>query len=160
MRRMQRIFVSLKPRVVEKRLTRAFKRDCSVIDCYSPLFSRKISYRNRVLSLNGFLRPCLHGGGGPRSSGVGFFCFVSARAWRQKKPTPLDRGPLLHANRVLNRDLVHEMYRHCIAFFSKSTNLLLHRGNAQSMNEWSRLAILECPEDWESFFSFRVYFQF
>ena len=26
------------------------------------------------------LRPCLHGGGGPRSSGVGFFCFVSARA--------------------------------------------------------------------------------
>ena len=37
--------------------------------------------------------------GGPRSSGVGFFCFVSHRAWKQKKPTPLDRGPPLHVNR-------------------------------------------------------------
>ena len=37
--------------------------------------------------------------GGPRSSGVGFFCFVSPRAWKQKKPTPLDRGPPLHVNR-------------------------------------------------------------
>ena len=26
-------------------------------------------------------------------SGVSFFCFVSPRAWKQKKPTPLDRGP-------------------------------------------------------------------
>ena len=38
--------------------------------------------------------------GGLRSSGVGFFCFVSPRAWKQKKPTPLDRGPPLHVNRV------------------------------------------------------------
>ena len=37
--------------------------------------------------------------GGPQSSGVGFFCFVSPRAWKQKKPTPLDRGPPLHVNR-------------------------------------------------------------
>ena len=37
--------------------------------------------------------------GGPRSSGVGFFCFVFPRAWKQKKPTPLDRGPPLHVNR-------------------------------------------------------------
>ena len=37
--------------------------------------------------------------GGPPSSGVGFFCFVSPRAWKQKKPTPLDRGPPLHVNR-------------------------------------------------------------
>ena len=37
--------------------------------------------------------------GGPRSSGVVFFCFVSLRAWKQKKPTPLDRGPPLHVNR-------------------------------------------------------------
>ena len=36
---------------------------------------------------------------GPRSSGVGFFWFVSPRAWKQKKPTPLDRGPPLHVNR-------------------------------------------------------------
>ena len=39
--------------------------------------------------------------GGPRSSGVGLFCFVSPRAWKQKKPTPLDRGPPLHVNRPL-----------------------------------------------------------
>ena len=36
--------------------------------------------------------------GRPRSSGVGFFCFVSSRAWKQKKPTPLDQGPPLHVN--------------------------------------------------------------
>ena len=40
--------------------------------------------------------------GGPRSSMVGFFCFVSRRAWKQKKPTPLDRGPLLDVNRPLD----------------------------------------------------------
>ena len=37
--------------------------------------------------------------GGPRSSVVGFICFVSPRAWKQKKPTPLDRGPPLNVNR-------------------------------------------------------------
>ena len=40
--------------------------------------------------------------GGPLSSGVGFFCFVSPRAWKQKKPTPLDRCPPLHVNRPLD----------------------------------------------------------
>ena len=44
--------------------------------------------------------------GGPRSSGVSFFCFVPLRAWKQKKPTPLDRGPPLHVNRVLLLKLV------------------------------------------------------
>ena len=39
--------------------------------------------------------------GGPRSGGVSFFCFVSPRAWKQKKLTPLDRGPPLHVNRPL-----------------------------------------------------------
>ena len=38
---------------------------------------------------------------GTRSSGVGFFCFVSPRAWKKKKPNPLDRGPPLHVNRPL-----------------------------------------------------------
>ena len=38
--------------------------------------------------------------GGPRSSGVGFFCFHALGDTKQKKPTPLDRGPLLHVNRV------------------------------------------------------------
>ena len=32
---------------------------------------------------------------------VSFFCFVSSRAWKQKKPTPLDRGPPLYVNRPL-----------------------------------------------------------
>ena len=39
-------------------------------------------------------------GGGPRSSGVGFFCFHALGDTKQKKPTPLDRGPPLHVNRV------------------------------------------------------------
>ena len=38
---------------------------------------------------------------GPRSSGVGFFCFHALGDTKQKKPTPLDRGPPLHVNRVL-----------------------------------------------------------
>ena len=42
--------------------------------------------------------------GGPRSSGVGFFCFVSSRASKQKMPTPLDRGPPLHVNKPLERN--------------------------------------------------------
>ena len=40
--------------------------------------------------------------GGPRSSGVGFFCFHAMGNTKQKKPTPLDRGPPLHVNRPLN----------------------------------------------------------
>ena len=38
--------------------------------------------------------------GGPRSSGVGFFCFQAPRDTKQKKTTSLDRGPPLHVNRV------------------------------------------------------------
>ena len=47
-----------------------------------------------------YLKTLFTWSGGPRSGGVGFFCFVSPRAWKQKKPTPLDRGPPLHVNRV------------------------------------------------------------
>ena len=39
--------------------------------------------------------------GGPRFSGVGFFCFHALWDTKQKKLTPLDRGPPLHVNRVL-----------------------------------------------------------
>ena len=39
-------------------------------------------------------------GGGPRSSGVGFFCFHALEDTKQKKPTPLDRVPPFHVNRV------------------------------------------------------------
>ena len=38
---------------------------------------------------------------GTRSSGVGFFCFHALGDTKQKKPTPLDRGPPLHVNRPL-----------------------------------------------------------
>ena len=38
---------------------------------------------------------------GTRSSGVGFFLFSRSGDTKQKKPTPLDRGPPLHVNRVL-----------------------------------------------------------
>ena len=39
--------------------------------------------------------------GGPRSSGVCFFCFHALGNTKQKKPTPLNRGPALHVKRVL-----------------------------------------------------------
>ena len=41
--------------------------------------------------------------GGPRSSGVSFFCFHALGDTKQKNLTPLDRGPPLHVNRVLER---------------------------------------------------------
>ena len=47
-----------------------------------------------------------------RSSGVGFFCFVYSRAWKQKKPTPLDRGPPLHVNRPLVEVQMNAGYMH------------------------------------------------
>ena len=40
--------------------------------------------------------------GGPRSRGVGFFCFHALGDTKQKKSTPLDWGPPLHVNRVLD----------------------------------------------------------
>ena len=39
--------------------------------------------------------------GRPRSSGVSFFCFHALEDTKQKKLTPLDRGPPLHVNRPL-----------------------------------------------------------
>ena len=40
--------------------------------------------------------------GGPRSSGVGFFCFVSPRAWKQKKPNPTRPGSPTQCKQALN----------------------------------------------------------
>ena len=48
--------------------------------------------------------------GGPRSSGVGFFCFHALEDTKQKKLTPLDRGPPLHVNRPLVKFLVLNFY--------------------------------------------------
>ena len=44
--------------------------------------------------------------GGPRSSGVGFFCFHALENTKQKKPTPLDRGPPPPGKQGLKRRLV------------------------------------------------------
>ena len=49
--------------------------------------------------------------GGPRSSGVGFFCFHGLGDTKQKKPTPLDRGPPLHAcKQVLSDSFWRELF--------------------------------------------------
>ena len=48
--------------------------------------------------------------GGPRSSGVVFFCFVPPRAWKQKKPTPLDRGPPPPCKQALSHACVNRMW--------------------------------------------------
>ena len=49
--------------------------------------------------------------GGPRSSGVSFFCFVSPRAWKQKKHNPTRLGsptPCKQALRQENQSLRNE----------------------------------------------------
>ena len=55
--------------------------------------------------------------GGPRSSGVGFFCFHALESTKQKKPTPLDRGPPLHVNRVLVTRFMEEVLYVFFTFF-------------------------------------------
>ena len=47
------------------------------------------------------IRACLHGVGDPGLVGLVSFCFHALENTKQKKPTPLDRGPPLHVNRVL-----------------------------------------------------------
>ena len=48
-----------------------------------------------------FLRPCLHGVGDPGVVGFVSFVFTLWGTQNKRKPTPLDRGPPLHVNRVL-----------------------------------------------------------
>ena len=65
--------------------------------------------------------------GGPRFSEVNFFCFVSPRAWKQKKPTPLDRGTPLHVNRPLVTRFLEEMsYVFSITYFSLPLIFTMH----------------------------------
>ena len=47
------------------------------------------------------LRPCLHGVGDPGLVGLVSFVFTLWGTQNQKRPTPLNRGPPLHVNRVL-----------------------------------------------------------
>ena len=54
------------------------------------------SLKYRIMAIKGLFT----WSGGPRSSGVSFFCFHALGDTKQKKLTPLDRGPPLHVNRV------------------------------------------------------------
>ena len=75
--------------------------------------------------------------GGSRSSGFVFFCFHALGDTKHKKPTPLDRGPPLHVNRVLLKNLSLTFY-HQIVYYSriqfflallqliKTTNIVRH----------------------------------
>ena len=47
------------------------------------------------------IRACLHGVGDPSLVGLCFFRLHALGNTKQKKLTPLDRGPPLHVNRVL-----------------------------------------------------------
>ena len=59
--------------------------------------------RLRAVSLFLQIKGLFTWSGGPRSSGVGFFCFHALGDTKQKKLTPLDRGPPPQVNRVLVR---------------------------------------------------------
>ena len=62
-----------------------------------------------------------------RSSAVGFFCFHALGGTKQKKPTPLERGPPLHVNRVLVTRFMEEMsYVFSFTFFSLPLIFTLH----------------------------------
>ena len=71
--------------------------------------------------------------GRPRSSGVGFFCFHALGDTKQKKPTPLNRGPPLQVNRVLFRsrftfcftiDCFRLLFSYCFVFFCYLLDIL------------------------------------
>ena len=63
--------------------------------------------------------------GGPRSSGVSFFCFHALGDTKQKKLTPLDRGPPLHVNRVLFTFVEVKWPAWQIFFFYETLRLML-----------------------------------
>ena len=72
---------------------------------HSHLNDMEISETKRFIpkgfELGTTLRACLHRVGDPGLVGFSFFCFHALGDTKQKKPTPLDRGPPLHVNRVL-----------------------------------------------------------
>ena len=53
-----------------------------------------------ICRLNNSCKGLFTWSGGPRSRGVGFFCFHALADAKQKKPTPIDRDHSLHVNRV------------------------------------------------------------
>ena len=94
--------------IFENGLQQAAIRGKVVIMLGSELNCNFLAKRNNTLvefkQLKGLLRSenlraCLHGVGDPGL--VGYFCFHALGDTKQKKLTPLDRGPPLHVNRVL-----------------------------------------------------------
>ena len=81
-------------------------------------FLKRCSRCRRVLGSKGLFT----WSGGPRSSGVSFFCFHALGDTKQKKLTPLGRGPPLHVNRVLVPILAGERDsgRHSTTSFSEN----------------------------------------
>ena len=84
--------------------------------------------------------------GGPRSGGVGFFCFHALGHTKQKKPTPLDRGPPLHVNRVLMWTETNNTFDSChtsekkevIPCLSRSLEIYKHQAAwSQTQEEYS-----------------------
>ena len=66
--------------------------------------------------------------GGPRSSGVGFFCFHALGHTKQKKPTPLNRGFPLHVNRVLITKLQLSTFTNREREFRESVEMVFGEG--------------------------------
>ena len=79
------------------------------------------SFYFTIHSLKNKIKTLFTWSGGPRSSGVSFFGFVSPRAWKQKKPTPLDRCPPLHVNKALRQKNRRKMQNY--RKLSKNDNL-------------------------------------
>ena len=87
----------------------------TVLENYSLFIYKKFTYSVELVAANFIkwerllsntsrvhrkLKGLFRWSGGPRSSGVGYFCFHALGDTKQKKPTPLDWGPPLHVNRV------------------------------------------------------------
>ena len=95
----------------ESRISSRYLEITSICLIYSLTYSRKEEILfwisrglNRLTCVTRQIRGDSKGlftwSGGPRSSGVSFFCFHALGDTKQKKLTPLDRGPPLHVNRV------------------------------------------------------------
>ena len=66
--------------------------------------------------------------GVPRSSGVGFFCLHALGHTKQKKLTPLDRGPPLHVNRPLDTiERFHSRGQHLCKFIGTKESVYIRK---------------------------------
>ena len=92
--------------------------------------------------------------GGPRSSGVGFFCFHALADTKQKKPAPLERGPPLHVNRVLEwrRVILTWWVIHFTADHAQQAiwcaNLILLSLKSQKIYTWNKSSWRRAKRSW------------